>query len=372
MICTKTFESRLGYLYLIPLLLAFNFGLSQNGGPEMTFYDKEHFLIEGTEIDEALKESPYDRLPSSYKTKVRELVWNLSKNSAGISIRFHSNSTRIAVRWTLFNDNSMNHMAGTGIKGIDLYAKNELGQWQYVNTARPSGKENESLIVENMSLDFREFKMYLPLYDGVTKLEVGIDTNANIKKAAPNTKKPIVFYGTSITQGGCASRTGMAHTNIISRKLDRDVINFGFSGNGKMEAPITELISEIDAEVLIIECLPNMKKEEIAERTAPLVHALRKKRPETPILLVENFIYENSFFDQDKKALITAKNNTLKQAYDKLVADGTKKLYYIDSKGAMGLDHEGTVDGVHFTDLGFLRYADFLVATMGELGVVGQ
>ena len=209
-------------------------------------------------------------MPISYKEKVREPVWDLSKASAGITVRFHSNSTSISLKWTILNDFDMPHMASTGIKGIDLYTKYNnkwryvtsagalVGQKKYQNNEVASDSINEYELITNISSEFREYKLFLPLYDGVTKLEIGIDSDAQIKKATPNTKKPIVFYGTSITQGGCASRPGMAHTNIISRKLDVDCINFGFSGNGRMETPIIELISEIKASVYVIECLQNM------------------------------------------------------------------------------------------------------------------
>lgn len=358
------------FLHIVSILLVINFGFAQEEDPALTFYGMENFLIEGTQIDASRKESPYDRLPASHKEKVREAVWNLSKNSAGISIRFHTNSTRIAARWTLLNDNSMNHMADSGIKGVDLYAKNDNGDWQYVNTGRPTNKANESILIKNMNGKEREYKIYLPLYDGVTQLEVGIDENSEIRKAVPNNKKPIVFYGTSITQGGCASRTGMAHTNIVSRKLGRDCINYGFSGNGKMEQPITEVIAEIDAKVYIIECLPNMTPEEVTERTVPLVNYLRKKKPDTPILLVENFFYEGAFLDHTKRAKSIEKNVALKTEFDKLVALNTGNLFYIATENALGQDHEGTVDGVHFTDLGFLNYADFLIAEFDRLKLI--
>ncbi len=119
------------------------------------YYGEDFFRLEGTEIPDSLKENRYDRLPLSYKERVRERVWNLSKSSAGLSIRFFSNSTSISVKWTLLNDNKMNHMAETGIKGVDLYFNNG-GNWQYLNTARPSGIENEFMLIKNMSAEKRE------------------------------------------------------------------------------------------------------------------------------------------------------------------------------------------------------------------------
>ncbi|SOE20119.1 N-terminus of Esterase_SGNH_hydro-type [Spirosomataceae bacterium TFI 002] len=334
-----------------------------------SYFGKDYFILEGTDIADSLKESPYDRLPKAYKEKVRKAVWDLSKASAGMSIRFYSNSTSISVKWTVLNDNKMNHMAETGIKGIDLYFNN-AGNWQYLNTARPQGIESESLLINNMEGEMREFKMYLPLYDGLVNIEVGIDANSVIKKPLKNTRKPIIFYGTSITQGGCASRPGMAHTNIISRKLNTDCINFGFSGNGRMEEPIAKLISESDPAFYVIECLPNMTAEQVTERTIPLVKIIREQHPETPIVLVENFIYTQSILNKEMDEKITNLNTALMTEYTKMMEGGMEHVYYVDSKNATGDDHEGTVDGVHFTDLGFIRYADFLIEKFREFGLV--
>ena len=339
----------------------------------ITYFGREHFLIEGTAIADSLKESPYDRLPISYKEKVREPVWDLSKASAGITVRFHSNSTSISLKWTVLNDFDMPHMAATGIKGIDLYTKYN-NKWRYVTTAGAlvglktyqnksisSDNINEYELIKNMTPEFREYKLFLPLYDGVTKLEIGIDNNASIKKATPNPLKPIVFYGTSITQGGCASRPGMAHTNIISRKLDIDCINYGFSGNGRMEMPIVELISDIDAHFYVIECLQNMDSEQVSERVRPLVDVIRTKHPLTPIFLVENMMYTTAFLDQTIETRLIQENAALKNEYDKIIKRGTPNIFYIKDNQDLLVDNEGTVDGVHLTDLGFLRYADYLI-----------
>lgn len=334
-----------------------------------TYFGKDYFLLEGTVIADSLKESRYDRLPISYKEIVRKPVWELSKASAGMSIRFLSNSTSISVRWIVLNNVKMEHMAETGIKGVDLYFNNK-GNWQYLNTARPSGIENESKLIKDMSNEMREFKMFLPLYDGIKSIEIGIDSNSVIKRPLKKNPRSIVFYGTSITQGGCASRPGMAHTNIISRKLNIDCINFGFSGNGIMEQPINDLISEFNPLFYVIECLPNMSAEQVKNSTIPLVKTLQNKRPKTPIIFVENFLGEASALDKKEEALTNEKNATLKTEYIKMIESGFKNVFYISSENATGDDHEGTVDGIHFTDLGFIRYADFLIDKFVQFGLI--
>ena len=334
------------------------------------FFGKEHFLIEGTIVPDHLKESPYDRLPVSYKENVRTPVWDLSKSSAGISIRFSTNTSKLKVKWEVLNNFSMDHMPDTGIKGVDLYFRNGK-EWQYINTGRPQGLINEYTLIENMKEEMREFKIFLPLYDGVKNIEIGIDSTSNIIKPPKNKRKPIIFYGTSITQGGCASRPGMVHTNIISRKLDVDVVNFGFSGNGRMEQPIAELISEKEPLFYVIECMPNMvSTENIIEATIPLVNTIKKKNPKTPIIFVDHFDYSFSELDNQVMIDIDLMNEVLKTEFKKMVDDGYENIFYLESNNALGSDYEGTVDGVHFTDLGFIRYADFLMKKFKELKLI--
>jgi len=350
-----------------------------NNESNVSYYGRDHFLIEGTAVADSLKESPYDRLPVSYKDKVRQPVWDLSKSSAGITVRFHSNSTSINLKWTVLNDFDMPHMASTGIKGVDLYTKYN-NKWRYVTTAgaivglkkhqnksKPLDSISEFELIKNMTPEFREYKLFLPLYDGVTKLEVGIDPTASIEKASPSSVKPIVFYGTSITQGGCASRPGMAHTSIISRRLDVECINYGFSGNGRMETPIVELISEISASFYVIECLQNMDSDQVKQGVRPLVETIRKKHPLTPIVLVENMMYKMAFLDQTLHDELIQENLTLKNEFDKILKSGDQNIFYVKDNL---LDNEGTVDGVHLTDLGFLRYADYLLKNFKEFMLI--
>jgi len=336
------------------------------------YYGIESFLIEGTAIADSLKESPYDRLPVSYKSIVREPVWDLSKNSAGLSIRFNTNSSLIRVKWKVLNDATMNHMTETGIKGVDLYFNNS-GFWQYVGSGRPYEKiENNQLIIENMKPEMREYNLYLPLYDGIEELEIGIDSLSLIEKPLKSTKKPIVFYGTSITQGGCATRPGMAHTNIISRKLGIECINYGFSGNGRMEAEIATLIADIDARFYVIECMANVSKDQIKENTIPLVNIIRDKHPKTPILFVENIMFESGYLNETVYNELILEDKELKHQLNIMAHNGIQNLFYLASKGAIGNDHEGTVDGVHFTDLGFSRYAEYLINYFKKLELIDK
>lgn len=352
-------------LFLISSISNVAFSQESTNKDQTVYYGKESFLIEGTGVAESEKESPYDRLPASYKDKVRKPVWDLSKNSAGISLRFNSNSSSVKVKWALLNDTKMNHMAETGIKGVDLYCKVN-GIWTYVNTGRPTAKENEASLISGLSPAEREFKLYLPPYDGTTKVEIGLESGSTITKPAADKKLPIVFYGTSILQGGCASRPGMVFTSIISRKLNVDCINFGFSGNGRMDPPMAELISGIKASYYVIDCLPNMTAKMVTDSVIPLAKTIRSKNSNTPIVFVENVEYTRTIFQASLLNSMNEKNQALRTEFDKLVKGGMKDFIYISAAGSIGTDYEGTVDGTHLTDLGYLRYADYLIQKFEE------
>tara|TARA_B100000575_G_scaffold231255_1_gene192371 strand:- start:292 stop:1377 length:1086 start_codon:yes stop_codon:yes gene_type:complete len=355
-------------IYLSSLFICFILNAQKDG--QIKYYGKDFFLLEGTIISDSLKENRYDRLPISYKEIVRQPVWDLSKSSAGLSIRFITNSTKLKVNWEVLNNFQMDHMPDTGIKGIDLYFK-QGDNWQYINTGRPQGLKNEYTLIENMNSQIKEFKVFLPLYDGIKNIEIGIDSSSFIKKSEKNFKKPIIFYGTSITQGGCASRPGMVHTNIISRKLDVEVINFGFSGNGRMEKPIAELISSVEPLFYLIECMPNMiSPQNISERTIPLVDTIREKNPNTPIIFVDLFKSSISILNEKAKIDNKEMDDALRAQFNRMINLGYKNIYYLETPKITDTDNEGTVDGVHFTDLGFKRYADFLLKEFTELSLI--
>jgi hypothetical protein len=323
------------------------------------WYDLRLLDVEGQGFTDT--KAPYDRLPAKAEDVVRPPVWSLSRHSAGICARFVTNSPEIYCRWTLTSPRlAMPHMPATGVSGIDLYVKHE-GKWRWLACGRPTAQTNSAKLVSGIPAGSREYLLYLPLYNGVSSVEIGLPKDRSLAKAPPREKgkdKPIVFWGTSITQGGCASRPGMVHTAILGRRLDRPVINLGFSGNGRMEPEVARLIAEIDAAAYVVDCLPNIGAAEVAERTEPLVHILRKAHPETPIVLVEDRSYSDSFLVAAKRERNETSRKALQAAFEKLKKEGVANLYYLEGEHLLGEDNEGTVDSSHPTDLGFWRQAD--------------
>ena len=305
--------------------------------------------------------SPFDRLPAKAEKTVRSAVWNLSRHSAGILVRFTTDAGTIKARWTLTSSGlAMPHMPATGVSGLDLYVHTDKG-WRWLGVGRPAAKTNTATLVSGIPRAKRDYLLYLPLYNGATSVEIGLPKDNTLEKSAARPKgkqKPIVFYGTSITQGGCASRPGMVHTAILGRKLDHPVINLGFSGNGRLEIELAELMAELDPAVYVIDCLPNVAAKDVAARTEPLVKKLREHRPDTPILLVEDRTYTNSFLIPSKQERNDTSRAAFKAAYERLQKEGVKGLYYLPGEHLIGDDGEGTVDSSHPTDLGFLRQAE--------------
>ncbi|MDB5386026.1 MAG: hypothetical protein JWM11_1672 [Planctomycetaceae bacterium] len=306
--------------------------------------------------------APFDRLPAKADGKAPASVWGLSRQSAGLAVRFVTDAQAIHARWTLINANlAMPHMAATGVSGLDLYVRDASGQWRWLAVGQPKAQTNSVAIVSGLPPGEREYLLYLPLYNGVSSVEIGIDKSKSLALADPRPetrRKPVLFYGTSITQGGCASRPGMVYTAILGRKLNRPVINLGFSGSGRMEPIMAELLAEVDPSLYVLDCLPNMSAIEVTERVVPFVKTLRAAHPETPILLVEDRSYTNSFLVSSSRERNTTSRAALKQAYEKLLAEGVKNLGYLTGEQLLGDDGEGTVDSSHPTDLGFLRQAE--------------
>jgi len=285
-----------------------------------------------------------------------------TRHSAGLCVRFITDSPSLSVRWSLRLENlAMNHMPATGVSGVDLYAR-QGDIWRWVATGRPEKVTgNEKVLVDNAPKGMREYRLYLPLYNGTESVEIGIRPGSALAKAPaypPDHAKPMLFWGTSILQGGCASRPGMAYPAIIGRRMHRPSLNLGFSGQGKMDPELTELIAPLDVSIYVIDCAPNMTAELIKERTEPLVRTLRAAHPRTPIVLVENIVYQQSWFLEANRKSYKNKNAALRAAYARLRAAGVKNLHYIPADHLLGEDAEATVDGTHPTDLGFLRMAD--------------
>ena len=326
----------------------------------LVWRDIRNWGVEGRAWDDTHRH--YCRLPGRAQGKVTDAVWELAQDSTGMCCRFETDATSISARWTLLNERlAMDHMPASGVSGMDLYALNHLGQWRWAGIGMAAaGPEVQVELAADLAPGKRVYMLYLPLFNGVESVEIGVPGSAEFRGLAPRIDGTIVIWGTSIVHGGCASRPGMAYPAILGRRLDRPTVNLGFSGNGKMDPEVTELLTELQPAVFVIDCLPNMVAQEVADRTQPLVHRLRSTHKQIPIVLVAERTRGAAEVRVLLRQEIESKNQVLRQSYDALIAEGVTDLHYVPGDILINEDGEGMVDGSHPTDLGFVQMADAL------------
>lgn len=337
--------------------------LTQSQPAQFTWIDINLLAVEGRGwID---TEHLFDRLPARAKGIVNENIWNLSHDSAGILVHFRSDTPELRVRGRLRKKQlAMGHMPLSGVSGVDLYVRVEEG-WHWMASARPEDTMELSLVLfQDLPAQPRDFLLYLPLYNGTDALEVGVTESSRCEPVV-RTQKPIAFYGTSIVQGGCASRPGMAYVAILGRRLDWPVINVGFSGQGRAEQEVGLLLSELDPRIFVLDCLPNLQPEE-AGRMEKFVNILRERRPTTPIVLVQSLEYPGGRVIPMRKDRHLKSNGILREIQSRL-ARTDPNIHTVSSVDLIGGDGEGTVDGIHPTDLGMIRMADKIEPVLRRL-----
>ncbi|MBR1920553.1 MAG: SGNH/GDSL hydrolase family protein [Kiritimatiellae bacterium] len=347
-----------------------NMAVPDGDATGLKWIDGRALPIEGRAFDDV--DHWYDRLPAGVTTNVNGGVRAMKHHTAGMQFRFLTDSRRIVFRWVPYSaDLAMDHMPSTGVSGIDVYRFDaRANRWVYVKTGRIGGADGARI-----ELDWTPGTpclVNLPLYNGVKSFALGVEPDAAVSPLGPRASgvdKPVVFYGTSITHGGCASRPGMAFVNIVGRALDVPVVNLGFSGSGVMEREMAEHLARIDASCYVLDCLWNMRMKaeggvgrNVDENYEPFIRRLRAARPGVPIVMAEQCDVRGEGPNE--------KDRYVKGLYDRLVAEGWKNLVYLPKDGMYPPDGEGTVDGVHPSDLGMASLAEaFGRAVKAALGL---
>lgn len=321
-------------------------------------------VIEGKAWHTALVR-PYDRLPAKAEKTVRPAVWSLGQNTAGEYIKFTTEATEITVRYQIVKTKSMDHMPATGVSGVDLYALDANNNWKWIRGAYSFGDTVQYKFANVIStVPIKEFRLYLPLYNMPKWMQVGVGSDKTFTPIQVSNEQPLVLYGTSIMQGACASRPGLAWTNILGRKLNVPIINLGFSGNGRLEQPVIDLLNETNARLFVLDCQPNLVDKkvypgaDIENRIRVSVKSLQTKHPDVPILLVEHCCGVNevgvdtTFFNR-----YTWSSEVMNKTYTAMKKEGVKDIYLLTAKD-IGFDSASTVDGTHPTDIGMMKYAD--------------
>jgi lysophospholipase L1-like esterase len=311
------------------------------------------------------------RLPRRAKDLVRPPVWELGTMPSGGRVRFKTDTTTLKLRIEHSRaEIAMKHMCAVGVSGIDLYEgpPSRMTYWTS-NKAIEAGTPNISTYFDKFPRRWREFTLYLPTYNDLTRLEIGMDPEATVRPPSPfRLPKPVVFYGTSITQGGCASRGANGYVPLMGRMLGVDVVNLGFSGNGRSDLEIADLMAEIDAACYVNDCIANMPIEDMKARYAAFNERLRAKRPDMPILLLTSIRWASEHYSPVARQSSRQKNAIVRAAFRRWRKRGDRHVHYLDCREIIGLDADHpSVDGAHLTDLGYKRMADGIAPVLKKI-----
>ena len=342
------------------------------------------------------------RLEDSAEGLVRKPVWDLSRNSAGLSLVFRSNTRRLELSFDVFGWKGMNHMPATGVSGVDLFAYKPDGEelWcaakfmpqfkeEYIEvpatgsqtataqtSSTPTTAHARKVRVTRVAYSFEqidyeegceeyEWHLYLPLYNTVENFRMAVEEGCRLEWVPRDERQPIVVYGTSIAQGACATRPGMAWTNLVERELRYPVVNLGFSGNGKLEAELFALLDQIDAGVYIIDCLPNIKVTDNFEEKLEAGIKLLREHHSCPILVVDHSGHTN-----DRTNLSRCFPDELNRRQAALVKrlrkEGIKQLYYL-TRNEIAWDKDSMVEGIHPNDRGMMQQAEAVCGKLRQI-----
>lgn len=303
----------------------------------------------------------FARMPEETAAAVNEGVFSLFRNTAGGRLRFRTNSPKVAIRAKMANIGKMPHFALTGSAGFDLY-EGTIYRGTFVP---PFDIENgyESMIVLP-GIQERELTVHFPLYSDVLSLEIGLCAGASLLPAADYCKKlPVVYYGSSITQGGCVSRPGNCYENIISRRLDCDHINLGFSGSARGEDAMADYIAGLPMSIFVYDYDYNAPSVEHLQNThEPMFRRIRRKNPLLPVIMI-------SRPQPNPTAEELVRRDIIKSTCENAISAGDKNVYFIDGSTMLHLfgGDGGTVDNCHPNDLGFMCMAKSIGAVVEQI-----
>ncbi|WP_374713608.1 SGNH/GDSL hydrolase family protein [Symbiobacterium terraclitae] len=301
------------------------------------------------------------RLPERARAQVRPEIWWLARMPSGGQVRFRSDTTSMRLRVSHTEHVHMWNMPRTGHSGIDLYVGGP-GVQRYWTSTTPLGESPtyESQLFAGLAPEMREFTLYLPTYNDLTALQIELSPGARVEPPSPFAlDRPVVFYGSSITQGGCASRPGNGYVNTLGRLLNVEVVNQGYSGNGLGEPEVAALLAELDPACYVLDFHCNVETAEGLEQVYyPFYRILREAHPTVPIVMVSMLELPQEFYRPEVREKRLGQTRVIREAYGRAIREGDDQLTFVDGSWLLDAETEGAyVDGVHPTDLGFARMA---------------
>ncbi len=336
-----------------------NFRLSADIPADTVFCDprEEPFRCYGLAAN---AEGSFCRLPLEMLPRCSEGVRRLAFHTAGACVRFSTDSPYLAVLWELGESENMAHFTPCGQSGMELFEETEHGTISVGNFLPQMQPEGGCLLRQSaltpLGADMRHYVLYLPLYNSISSLMLGFAPDAHLEIGrVPSSEVPLVFYGSSITQGGCAAKTGSCYTTLLARRLDAAQINLGFSGNAKGEEIMARYISGLKMSAFILDYDHNAPSVDHLLRThEPFFRIVREAQPQLPIVLVSKPDFDSA---PEENRL---RRNVILRTYANALAIGDRHVYFVDGETFFGRTDRDlcTVDGCHPTSLGFLRMAD--------------
>lgn len=308
----------------------------------------------------------YDRLPERLQASVSGAVLDLSHNSSGLSVRFVTDAKNIYIRYGVEDLRRLHNMSDMNSLGVDLYARLPNGRYHWISNRMKysfgkTAKDTLTSVYKDLNVKGNtEYELYLPNYNSVKWLEVGVDEGCNVefKSPAETMEKPIVVYGSSIIQGASPSRPGLSITNIVARMLHKPFVNLGFSGNCYMDPELFKALAEIDAQAYVIDPIPNSWKFDAATIKSKALEGVRLLRQKTnvPILLVESHELSDNVMRANAYKPYKRGNEALREAYKMLKKEGVDDLYLL-THDRLNLTEDGMIEGLHPNDIGSMIYA---------------
>jgi len=329
-------------------------------GVDLKFYNarRDPFRIYG--LISGNDSEPFRRIPYELAEKTNPGVLMRHTNTAGGRIRFKTDSSCVAIRVAMPQKYLVPYMPFLGTSGFDIYVKtDELSVYKGSFIPPIDRTDGYESLVKFDSREMRDIIIHFPLHDGVNELLIGVETDAVVEKSETyRSELPIIYYGSSITQGGCASRPGNAYTNSITRNLNVDHVNLGFSGSAKGELVMAEYIAEQPMSLFFYDYDHNAPDvEHLAKTHEAFFLTIREKRPELPIIMASRVGTPKT---PQKAEDTLRRRDVILRTYENAVKRGDKQVMFIDGaevfkeaqKLGMAAD-SCTVDGIHPNDLGF-------------------
>ena len=330
------------------------------GDTEVTWYDVRQapFSLHG--FYEPLTEPYFRRVPAEVAEATSAGVDKLSRESAGGRVRFSTDSPYIAIRAKLLVVGRSSHLTLISTSGFDLYTEGEFGS-RFIKEFRMTYNMGDGYeqIIKVGEGGMRSYTINFPVHAVVERLEVGIAPSASLGEARPyRAFKPVIFYGSSIVHGTAATRPGYIYPAIISRDLNLDFKNIGFSGHARGERVLAEWMATLDMSVFVCDYDHNAPTlEHLKETHYPMYEVIREKNPDIPYIMVTRPDYWTLPLDEEKNL---QRRDAIMSSYLKARATGDKNVYFIDgiSFNVAPHQYEMSVDSVHPNDAGFIRMAD--------------